>query len=99
MATPWAHELLHLGSRTILLSMIDCHWYLLDTDGFAEDETENICVASTEQLSFYIDMITLKNLFSLWSLVQQVIVGAITKELACGNIPVLKELRTVETKS
>nr|CCA20418.1 Pc21g00130 putative [Albugo laibachii Nc14] len=38
MAMPCAHELLQFGSRHIPLSMIDCHWYLGDTDAFFEEK-------------------------------------------------------------
>ena len=57
--------------------MIDCHWYLRDTDAFSEEETEITCVVPTEESSFHIDMKTLENQFPLLSQVQQGIVGSL----------------------
>nr|CCA16813.1 AlNc14C26G2554 [Albugo laibachii Nc14] len=88
MTIPCAHELFQFSNGPIPSSMIDCHWYLRDTDALAEEETDNTCVPSTEQSSFPIDMKTLENRFPLWSPAQQGIVRSIIKELASENIPV-----------
>nr|CCA27875.1 AlNc14C785G12506 [Albugo laibachii Nc14] len=80
------------------MAMLCAHELLQLGHAFSEEETENTRVVSTEQSSFHIDMKTLENRFPLWSPVQQGIVGSIIKELASGNIPVLKEPATVKTK-